>query len=194
MVIVTSKNGASVQFQSLFTCIGTNNFRAKCIYDWSLKVFAAVNSQQTRVFFTLQYQKIQTKQYYRSHIPMGVWAQTNLGGHQIFARKTSPKKKKKRSSPVSLHLFHHFRPKSVTKREAKQLITFFFWRCYCSHKFFGQNIKTLTQISRKIKNCPKFYKQGGQCPPGPPLPTPMHIPHNHQKTTKYLSPKTYSAG
>ena len=38
---------------------------------------------------------------------------------------TSPKKKKKkkRSSPVSLHLFHHFRPKSVTKREAKQLMT-----------------------------------------------------------------------
>ena len=98
-----------------------------------------------------------------------------FGGHQIFARKIcyynniSKKKKKKRSSPVSLHLFHHFRPKYVTKREAKQVTTFFFfWRCYCSDKFFGQNIKTLTQIARKIKNCPKFYKQGGPVPPRTP--------------------------
>ena len=33
---------------------------------------------------------------------------------------------------------------------------------------------TLTQIARKIKNCPKFYKQGGaSAPPDTPLPTPM---------------------
>ena len=36
-------------------------------------------------------------------------------------------------------------------------------------KFFGLNICSLTQIARKIKNCPKFCQAGGgQCPPGPP--------------------------
>ena len=74
--------------------------------------------------------------------------------------KTTPysgvisKKKKKRSSPVSLHLSHHIWPKYAAEREANQVRTFFFffWRCYCSYKFFGQNIRTLTQIAWKILN------------------------------------------
>ena len=68
---------------------------------------------------------------------MGVWAETNLGGTKFLPEKfvtviTSPKKKK-RSSPVSVHLFHHFRPKHVTKREAKLVMTFFF---FGGHPFF----------------------------------------------------------
>ena len=104
---------------------------------------------------------------------MGVWAQTNLGGTKFLPEKfvsaiTSPKKKKKGhrlfrctfSIIFSLNLSPNVRPNNWWP--------FFFWRCYCSDKFFGQNIKTLTQIARKIKNCPKFYKQGGPVPPRTP--------------------------
>ena len=112
---------------------------------------------------------------------MGVRPQTHLGGHQIFARKVChcddiSKKKKKKSSPVSLHRFHCFWPKYTIKRVSKQVLTFFFffWRCYCSDKFFGKNVRTLTQIARKIKSCPKFLQPGGaSAPPDPPLRTPM---------------------
>ena len=62
---------------------------------------------------------------------MGVRPQTHLGGHQIFARKVchcdDMSKKKKRSSPVSLHLFHYFWPKYAIKRVSKQMLTFFFF-------------------------------------------------------------------
>ena len=110
---------------------------------------------------------------------MGVRPQTHLGGHQIFARKVCHcddiSRKKKRSSPVSLHLFHHFWPKYATTRVSKQVLTFFFfWKCYCSDKFLGQNVRTLTQIARKIISCPKFLQPGGaSAPPDPPLRTPM---------------------
>ena len=85
--------------------------------------------------------------------------------------------KKKRSTPVSLHIFHYFRPK-YAQRMSKQMLTFFFfWRCYCSDKFFGKNVRTLTQIARKIKSCPKFLQPGGaSAPPDPPLRTPMTTP------------------
>ena len=65
------------------------------------------------------------------------------------------KKKKKRSSPVSLHLFHHFWLKYATKREANQVRTFFF--------FFGDVIG-VTNFSARWKdtypNCPKNLKPG----------------------------------
>ena len=57
-----------------------------------------------------------------------IWGGTKFLPEKFVTAITSPKKKKKRSSPVSLHLFHHFRPKYVTKREAKQVMTFFFFR------------------------------------------------------------------
>ena len=55
-----------------------------------------------------------------------IWGGTKFLPEKFVTALTSPKKKK-RSSPVSLHLFHHFRPKYVTKREAKQVMTFFFF-------------------------------------------------------------------
>ena len=109
-------------------------------------------------------------------IHMGVRPQTHLGGHQIFLPEkfvtamTSPKKKK-RSSPVSLYLFHYFWPKYAIKRVSKQILTFFFffffffWRCHRSDKLFGKNVRTLTQIARKIKSCPKFLQPGGASAP-----------------------------
>ena len=104
-----------------------------------------------------------------------IWGGTKFLPEKFVTAMTSPKKKK-RSSPVSLHLFHHFWPKYATKRVSKQVLTFFFffWRCYCSDKFFGKNVRTLTQIARKIKSCPKFLQPGGaSAPPDPPLRTPM---------------------
>ena len=91
-------------------------------------------------------------------------AQKRVVVYLYFQVKTTPysalipqkQKKKKRSSPDSLHLFHHhFWPRYATKRDVKQVITFFFFfwgGCYCSDKFFGQNIRTLTQIAKKSKN------------------------------------------
>ena len=52
VVVVMSKNRVSVLFQSLFTCVGTNLFHAKCMYNLSLKAFTVLNGKQTRVFFT----------------------------------------------------------------------------------------------------------------------------------------------
>ena len=104
-----------------------------------------------------------------------------------FEVKTTPssgvisKKKKKRSSPVSLHLFHHFWPKYATKRDVKQVMTFFFfffWRCYCSDKFFGQNIRTLTQIAKKSKIARNFTSRG---------PVPPRTPHFLRLWQKYCS-------
>ena len=128
---------------------------------------------------------------------MGVRAQTNLGGHQIFARKIchcnkiSKKKKKKRSSPVSLHLFHYFRPKHVTKREAKQVMTFFFFLVVIPFLALPDLVTLYLEMieskrSKKYKNtysnCPKnqklpeilsqnqciFTSRGGPVPPRTP--------------------------
>ena len=64
-------------------------------------------------------------------------------------------------------------------------MTFFFWRCYCSDKFFGQNIKTLTQIARKM---PEILPAGGaSAPPDPPLPTPMFRQHLRTPVPGHLS-------
>ena len=84
-------------------------------------------------------------------------------------------KKKKRSMPVSLHLFYDFRPKHVTKCAAKQVMTFFFLVVI---PFFAlPDMVTLylevieSKRIRKYKNIysifPKsmhLYKQGGPVP------------------------------
>ena len=64
------------------------------------------------------------------------------------------KKKKKTSSPVSLHLFHHFWLKYATKREANQVRTFFFFflEMLLEWQIFRPDERTLTQIARKILN------------------------------------------
>ena len=106
---------------------------------------------------------------------IGARPQTHLGGHQIFARKVChcddiSKKKKKKGHRLFRCTFY------AIKRVSKQMLTFFFffWRCYCSDKFFGKNVRTLTQIARRIKSCPKFLQPGGaSAPPDPPLRTPM---------------------
>ena len=104
-----------------------------------------------------------------------MWGGTKFLPEKFVTAMTSPKKKK-RSSPVSLHRFHYFWPKYTIKRVSKQVLTFFFCRCYCSDKFFGKNVRTLTQIARKIKSCPKFLQPGGASAlPDPPLRTPMFV-------------------
>ena len=45
------------------------------------------------------------------------------------------------------------------------MLTFFF---FFGDKFFGKNVRTLTQIARKIKVARNFYNQEGPVPPGPP--------------------------
>ena len=72
-----------------------------------------------------------------------------------YIQRWSPKKKKKkRSSPVSLHLFHHFWLKYATKREANQVRTFFFF----------WDVIGVTNFSARWKdtypNCPKNLKPG----------------------------------
>ena len=67
-------------------------------------------------------------------------------------QRWSPKKKKKRSSPVSLHLFHHLWLKYATKREANQVRTFFFLEMLLEWQIFRPDERTLTQIARKILN------------------------------------------
>ena len=70
------------------------------------------------------------------------------------------KKKKKRSLTASLHLFHHFWPENATKRDEKQLMTFFFFLEITSEfgvfGLFEQNLRALTQIAQEIKSCLKF--------------------------------------
>ena len=75
-----------------------------------------------------------------------LWSQNKA----IFGGDLQKKKKKKKvSSPVSLHLFHHFWLKYATKREANQVQTFFFWKCYWSDKFFGQMKGHLPKLPEK---------------------------------------------
>ena len=115
---------------------------------------------------------------------MGVRPQTNLGGHQIFARKichcNSISKKKKRSSSVSLHLICYFWTKHAIKRGSKVVLTFFFFGdAIAETNFSAKMYGHLLKLPEKLKvarnfysNCPKNYKlpefKGGQCPPGPP--------------------------
>ena len=70
-------------------------------------------------------------------------------------------------------------PPDVCPNKCWPFFFFFLWRCYCSDKFFGQDVRTLTQIARKIKSCPKFLQPGGAgAPPDPPLRTPMYVACN----------------
>ena len=121
-------------------------------------------------------------------VSMGVRPQTNLGVHQIFARKIchcnsiskKKKKKKKRSSPVSLHLILSFWTKHAIKRGSKVVLTFFFFGdAIAETNFSAKMYGHLLKLPEKLKvaqnfysNCPKNYKlpefKGGQCPPGPP--------------------------
>ena len=55
-LVMISNKCVSVLVQTLFPRIGTNIIFAKCMYAL-LKVFVAVNSKQTQVFFPLQKEK-----------------------------------------------------------------------------------------------------------------------------------------
>ena len=81
-----------------------------------------------------------------------LWSQKKAivsGGYQ------KKKKKKKRSSPVLLHFYHHFWPKYVIQRRANQVGTcfFFFGRCHCSNKFFGQIQGHFLKLPKTSSTC-----------------------------------------
>ena len=65
-----------------------------------------------------------------------------IGGAPKFVIAMTSPKKKKRSPPVSLHLFHHFWPKYATKRVSQLVLTFFFF-------FFGDAV-AVTNFSAKM--------------------------------------------
>ena len=118
-----------------------------------------------------------------------IWGGTKFLPEKFVTAIRSPKKKK-RSSPVSLHLFHHFWPKHVTKREAKKVMTFFFFLVVIPF-FVLPDLVTLylemieSKRSKKYKhtysNCPKnqnlpeilsrnqciFTSRGASAPPDP---------------------------
>ena len=113
---------------------------------------------------------------------MGVRPQTHLGGHQIFARKVChfddiSKKKKKGHRLFRCTFSITFglnMPSNVCPGGYSPFFFFFLWRCHRGDKLFGKNVRTLTQIARKIKSCPNFLQPGGaSAPPDPPLRTPM---------------------
>ena len=70
-----------------------------------------------------------------------IWGGTKFLPEKFVTTITSPKKKKKRSSPVSLHLFHYFWRKYAIKRVSIHMLTFFF--------FFGDAI-AVTNFSAEM--------------------------------------------
>ena len=93
-----------------------------------------------------------------------------------------------------------FVTKYAIKRVSKQMLTFFFYLfiffggdVIAVTNFSGKNVRTLTQIARKIKSCPKFLQPGGaSAPPDPPLRTPMPILHSNFSNTLYNLTIMYS--
>ena len=82
-------------------------------------------------------------------------------GYLYFEVKTTPysgvisKIKKKRSSPVLLHLFHHFWPRYATKRDVKQVMTFFFFfgDVTAVTNFLGKICGHLLKLPKNQKTC-----------------------------------------
>ena len=128
---------------------------------------------------------------------MGVWPQTNLGGHQIFARKIchcNNISKKKKGHHLFRCTFSIIFGLNMSRNVGpNRWWPFFFLEMLLQWQIFQakiwcppntctwlkadgvDNINTLTQIARKIKNCPKFCREinaflqaGGPVPPGPP--------------------------
>ena len=116
---------------------------------------------------------------------MGVRPQTNLGGHQIFARKIchcnsiSKKKKKKGHRPFRCTLSITFGLNMPSNVGPKWYCPFFFGDAITETNFSAKMYGHLLKLPEKLKvaqnfysNCPKNYKlpkfKGGQCPPGPP--------------------------
>ena len=116
---------------------------------------------------------------------MGVRPQTNLGGHQIFARKIchcnsiSKKKKKKGHRPFRCTLSITFGLNMHQTWVQSGIDVFFFGDAIAVTNFSAKMYGHLLTLPEKLKiarnfysNCPKNYKlpefKGGQCPPGPP--------------------------
>ena len=108
-----------------------------------------------------------------------IWGGTKFLPEKFVTVIVSPKKKK-RSSPVSLHLIYYFWTKHAVKRGSKVVLTFFFFGdAIAETNFSAKMYGHLLKLPEKLKvarnfysNCPKNYKspefKGGQCPPGPP--------------------------
>ena len=87
-----------------------------------------------------------------------IWGGTKFLPEKFVTAMTSPKKKVIAcfAAPFSL-----LSAKICPTYVQTNVDLFFF--------FFGKNVRTLTQIARKIKSCPKFLQPGGaSAPPGPP--------------------------
>ena len=106
-----------------------------------------------------------------------IWGGTKFLPEKFVTVIVSPKKK--RSSPVSLHLIYYFWTKHAIKRGSKVVLTFFFGDAITETNFSAKIYGHLLKLPEKLKvaqnfysNCPKNYKlpefKGGQCPPGPP--------------------------